>query len=265
MNYSFMSFSCPEATLAQLLETAARFGYDGIEPRAGSGHAHGVELTADAAARARLRRQVADSGLRLACLAVSCRYADPATSAAQLEDTLRYLELAADIGAPRLRVFGGALPAGVSRAQAADLLVDALSRAAAKAMETGVTICIETHDHWCDPADLAAVLDRVGNPRVLFNWDIMHPVRVAGKTIDEAWAIVRGRVGHVHFHDGVTTAAGKLDLRPIGQGDIDHRRAVQLLEADGYAGFLSGEWINWAEPWETYLPRELATMRSYGK
>ena len=66
---------------------------------------------------------------------------------------------------------------------------------------------------------------------------------------------------HVHFHDG-TTREGRLDLVPIGQGEIDHRRAVQLLGSSGYDGYLSGEWIGW-EPFETHLPRELKTMRSY--
>jgi hypothetical protein len=34
------------------------------------------------------------------------------------------------------------------------------------------------------------------------------------------------------------------------------------LRADHYAGFLSGEWIEW-QPAELHLPRELAAMKSY--
>jgi len=30
-----------------------------------------------------------------------------------------------------------------------------------------------------------------------------------------------------------------------------------------YEGYLSGEWINWSDPYEAHLPRELATMKSY--
>ena len=33
MKYSFMSFSCPQLTLGELLATAKRFGYEGVEPR----------------------------------------------------------------------------------------------------------------------------------------------------------------------------------------------------------------------------------------
>ena len=43
MKYSFMSFSCPELTLDEMLSMAKEFGYDGIEPRISSNHRHGVE------------------------------------------------------------------------------------------------------------------------------------------------------------------------------------------------------------------------------
>lgn len=79
--------------------------------------------------------------------------------------------------------------------------------------------------------------------------------------MDDAFETLRPWIEHVHFHDGVTTA-DRLQMVPIGTGEIDHRRAVQLLQAMPYTNYLSGEWINW-EPWETHLPRELAVMRGY--
>ena len=63
------------------------------------------------------------------------------------------------------------------------------------------------------------------------------------------------------MHDG-TADLQKLQLLPIGQGEIDHRRAIELLQTISYEGFISGEWINW-EPYETHLPRELAAMKRY--
>jgi sugar phosphate isomerase/epimerase len=57
-------------------------------------------------------------------------------------------------------------------------------------------------------------------------------------------------------------AAGATTLVPIGQGSIDHRKALELLKSIDYQGFLSGEWIAW-EPYEIHLPRELATLKGY--
>ena len=56
MNYAFMSFSCPQATFAEMLALAAQYGYDGIEPRAAGGQNHAVELEASAATASVLPR-----------------------------------------------------------------------------------------------------------------------------------------------------------------------------------------------------------------
>ena len=80
-------------------------------------------------------------------------------------------------------------------------------------------------------------------------------------SIDEAFAAIGPFARHCHFHDGKPKDEGG-GLCPIGEGYVDHRRAVELLADSGFEGHLSGEWINW-EPWEAHLPRELATMRGY--
>lgn len=260
MRYAFMSFSCPELSLTKMLALARDLGYDAVEPRAGSNHAHGIELTASTAQRTVMRTQTQESGIDLCCLAVSCRYADPATVADQVDETRRYIDLAGDIGAPRLRVFGGKIADGVSRAAAIEKVSAALAPVADHAASRGVTICLETHDDWCDPAHVAAVMQRVNHPAIAVNWDIMHPVRAGGATMESAFATLQPWIRHVHIHDG-TTDRSKLTMLPIGQGDIDHQRALELLSAAGYDGYLSGEWINW-EPHEVHLPRELAAMRA---
>ena len=261
LKYAFMSFSCPQASLDEMLVMARRYGYDAIEPRVDAGHAHGIEPRTAAALRREIRHRVEASGIAICCVATSCQYADPSTTAAQLDLTRRCLDLAADIGAPRLRVFGGRLPAGINREQAIDTVSGSLAEVAAYALERGVVICVETHDDWSDPLHTAEVMRRVNHPAIAVNWDIMHPVRQAGFTMDAAYQTLKPWIRHVHFHDGML----RLDdvvLKSIGSGEIDHRRAVELLQQARYDGYLSGEWIGW-EPPEVNLPRELATMKSY--
>jgi sugar phosphate isomerase/epimerase len=187
--------------------------------------------------------------------------ADPANSADQADQARRAIDLAADVAAPRIRVFGGKLPQGLARDRAVDLLAQTLRGLADHASWRGVTICMETHDDWCDPSHVAAVMRKVNHPAVAVNWDIMHPVRFAGWTMERAFEALRPWVRHVHFHDGSKDPADRR-MRPVGRGDIDHRAAVRLLMAMPYLGYLSGEWINWQPP-EEHLPRELATMKSY--
>lgn len=261
MRFSFMSFSCPELSLDGMLALARRLGYDGVEPRIGSGHAHGIELDASPSSRRGSKRAAQESGIALCCVATSCQYCDPETHEEMVADTHRAIDLAADVGAPAIRVFGGIMAEGVTRQAAVKLLAESMRAVADHAGERGVTVCVETHDHWCDPSHLVQVMKRVDHPAIAVNWDIMHPVHGADVSMDQAFQTLKPWIRHVHFHDGGTTE-GKWGLVPVGKGDIDHRRAVQLLQSIGYDGFLSGEWIGW-EPYETHLPRELATMKRY--
>jgi sugar phosphate isomerase/epimerase len=259
MKYAFMSFSCPDLSLSEMLNLAKQLGYDAVEPRAGSKHVHGIELSCSAAARAAIKTTSVKTGIPFSCVATSCRYADPEAVADNVADTHQFIDLAADIGADKLRVFGGKLGDGLSREAAIAQLVQALREVADHAGERGVTICVETHDDWCDPVHVAAVMQAVNHPNVAVNWDIMHPVRMGLATMAEAYDMLKPWIHYVHIHDG-TTDSGKLTFVPIGAGDIDHKQALELLLADDYGGYLSGEWISW-EPHDVHLPRELATMR----
>ncbi len=259
MKLAFMSFSCPQLTLDEMLELAVELGYDGIEPRLDAGHAHGVETDAGADERREIRRKAESAGISLCCLATSLRYANPETAPAAIEESFSRIDLAADVGTPRLRIFGGSIPKHISRKQAIGNVAAAMAESASYAEEKGVTLCFETHDDWCEPEHVVAVLERVNSPALMANWDIMHPVRKAGRTIDESFDILRPWIRHLHVHDGIDSE-GELMLLPIGEGMIDHATALARLSEDGYEGFISGEWINW-EPYEEHLPRELATLK----
>lgn len=259
MKYSFMSFSTPSLSLAEMIEVARRYGYEGIEPRLDSGHAHGIEVGTTTEQRRSIRDQIDADGVELACLATSLTYADPAKTADMIRQTHERIDLAGDLAVPVIRVFGGKIPDGVTREQAIHLLVRSLGNVADHAGEHGVVVCVETHDDWCDPANIAAVLKGVDHPAIAANWDIMHPVRAGGATMDSAFQALKPWIRHLHIHDGGKAAPG---LLPIGTGEIDHRRALELLMKTGYDGFISGEWIGW-EPYEVHLPRELAAMKQY--
>jgi sugar phosphate isomerase/epimerase len=260
MKFAFMTFSTPELSLPDTLATAARLGYDGIEPRVACDHGHGLEYGCSAAHRTEARRLAAETGVAFACVATSCQFADAGQAPAQRDDARRAVDLAASLGAPCVRVFGGPIPAGVSRAAATDTVVASLLAVADQAQSAGVCLCMETHDDWCDPQHVAAVMQAANHPAVAANWDVMHPVRTGLATVDESFAALKPWIRHLHVHDGAHDDG--LRLVPMGTGAIDHRRAIELLAGINYTGFLSGEWINW-EAWGTHLPRELAVLRQY--
>lgn len=256
MKYSFMSFSCPQLDLEETLLFAKQVGYDGIEPRVACGHKHGIETTAGAEERRKARKKITESGIALACIATSCQYADPASVKEQVEETRKCIDLAADVGADKIRVFGGAMPKGASRQSAVELLADSLSSVADYALERHVTVCLETHDDWSDPRQVAKVMKLVNHSSICANWDVLHPVRV-GVTVSDSFQILKTWIRHNHFHD---FQLKNLVPKPVGEGEVDHQKMIALLKDAHYDGFLSGEWIGW-EPYQVHLPRELASMK----
>lgn len=258
MKYAFMSFSTPDLTLAETLDFAAKTGYAGIEPRIAADHKHGIAADISASARAEIKAQVAASEVEIACLATSCKYAEPSKHEEMHAETVRCIDLAADLGAPALRVFGGVIPEGVSRADSVRALVNSFKRLADYAAEKNVVLCMETHDDWCSPTQVAEVMSQVNHPAIAVNWDIMHPVIREESTMEAAFNILRPWIRHVHIHDGTPTS-----FLPIGEGAIDHRTAVGCLLEMKYTGYISGEWINWEDGYESHLPRELTTLKNY--
>lgn len=261
MKYAFTSFSWPFADLTQLLDAAKRYGYEGIEPRLDAGHGHGIEVGTDAAERHALRERIAATGIGLCCLSSSAKFADPATVDQHVAATGHRIDLAADLGVPLLRVFGGQIPSSTTRAEATARIVDALGSVADHAWDRGVRVCLETHDDWSDPRAVAAIMGAVDHPAIGVLWDVMHPVRTGGATMESAYDVLSPWLAHVHIHDG-SARTDKLEFCRMGEGDLDHRVVIRLLRTGGYDGYLSGEWINW-EPHDEHLPREVALLRGY--
>lgn len=259
MLLSFMTFSTPDKSFAECVALARRIGWDGIELRIGAGHRHGLELDTSRVTRAEARRVAEDSDVAVSCVAASCRFADPADQERWIEECLRALDLAADLGAPSVRVFGGEGPHGAARAESCARVAEALRRTAESAAERGVRVCLETHDDWCDPERVSTVMRLVDHPAVGANWDILHPVRTGFATVEESFRALRPWIAHVHVHD--VSDFDQLVWAPIGSGLVDHASAVRCLSEAGYEGWVSGEWIGWTEA-EEHLPRELASLRA---
>src|SRR5690606_24946560 len=103
MKMSFMTFACPKWSFDQVIDAAARHGYQCIEFRCNAGHAHGVEVHTDSETRRRMREELRSAAIEVCCLATDLQIAQAHTQ----RDVVPYLQLARDIGAPAIRVLCG--------------------------------------------------------------------------------------------------------------------------------------------------------------
>src|SRR5580765_621192 len=118
MKISFSTLACPDWTMPQIMEIAANSGYDGIELRFVEGEDSLWKLAAFSATQlAATRRAFTDRGLTVACVDTSCRFHSPDAKerAAAIEEGARMSDLAAELGAPGIRVFGDTIQPGANR------------------------------------------------------------------------------------------------------------------------------------------------------
>lgn len=243
LKYSFMTFACPEYTLEEVVDAAACYGYDGVEPRAEEGHRHKIELERTAPERLVIRKRFEHAGVAVACIATSVQLnrSDRKEWEHMVNKTKAFCELAADLGSKRIRVFGGHDPNTSDPRAAAARVSEGLVACADTAAQCSVFICLETHDYFSAGADVAAICRGVGSPWIRATWDVQHPV-TAGEGISYTAPLLMPFVEHVHFHD-TDRGNGKNEIVPIGAGQAPIRDLLRIFHDHGYEGYVSGEWF----------------------
>lgn len=266
MKLAFTTLGCPNWSLEQAIDAALRYGYAGLELRLLDGEI--LQPTIDSAARKRVRDALAAAGLALVCVDTSVRIAqpDPDARAAQIRDGLAFLELAAEWGAPSIRVFGSP-PAGTSQQDAITGAVACLAPLAERGQALGVTVALETHDALSTAVTVAQVVGHMPVQGAGVIWDILHPLR-NGEPVEQTLALLGDRLSHVHIKDGRRPADGgdAWELTLLGEGDVPVPQILAALKARNYAGWLAVEWEKkWhpelADP-EIALPQHAEQLRA---
>lgn len=242
MKLCFSTLGCPEWYWSDILTSAKDLGYSGIEirgvrnelyvPRVKPFLPENVETT---------KTQLATLGLTIPCFSSACEL----HKADKVNDTLfeckEYVDVAADLGVPYVRVLGDTNPApGTS----ADIIAvrDSAQILGAYAASKGVTLLIETNGYFADTEKLAKLLQSVNSPGVAALWDIHHPFRYANETPAQTIANIGTYIRHVHIKDS-RMENGAVAYKVMGQGDLPVREIVSLLIARGYDGYYSLEWV----------------------
>ncbi len=239
MKISFSTLGCPNWTLNEILSAAKDLGYDGIELR-GLGediYLPDAKLFTDGGSR--VSHELSARGLFIPCISTDCtlQIADDDV----LAQTRAYIELAARLHAPYIRVLGDTAPepgAGVDTERVAARLAALAPEAAAK----GVTLLLESNGVYSNSALLRRTLDQVGSPAVAALWDINHPVRYAHEAPSETYANIGPYVRHVHVKDTEVDENGHISYKMLGYGTLPLKEAFALLKKDGFGGCISLEW-----------------------
>lgn len=270
MKLSFSTLGCPQWPFERILENGRHYGFDAVAFRGVLGQLDLTQVPEFAPTeRARSRERLRAAGLAPSMLLTSTRLME--TDKDKLEAGLRsaeaHVDLASDLGAPNVRVFGGPLEVGLSRAEAVRRAAERLRRLGDHAAARGVVVLLETHDDFTDPALVRRIMEATAHPAVGVLWDIHHPFRMLEVPLEAAWREVGPWVKSCDIKDSVTDISARLGYRyvELGTGELPLDQALTLLGSVGYDGVLTFEWEKlWhpelAEP-EQSFPAFIRVMR----
>lgn len=211
MKYAFSTLGVPGMPVAEVVRLAATSDYDGVELRAHSEEPVHPGLVAHE--RRDVLAEFAAAGVEILAVAGYARVAGAGDDEPVYEELHRLLYLAADLGAPYLRVLpgGGDQPRDVADATAARRL----GAAAEVAAELGVRVLLENHDSHPMGEDVARVVAAVGHHHVGALWDVLHAWR-AGEAPARTCALLAPYLGFVHVKD--VPSRGSTAPVPLGAG-----------------------------------------------
>jgi sugar phosphate isomerase/epimerase len=219
----------------QALEGLAEAGYRACEIGAVKGWFEHIDPdTVDPAEIRRIGRKLADLGLTPVSLSGHAQL-QTAEGAARFA---RALEIAATLGMTIVNTATGDASTPEER-EAYFVNVAALCDRAA---ELGLKIGMETDSNMLPTAEAGvAILDRINRPDVLgFNYDPGNVVYYAGADPLRDIQFALPRLVHVHFKDKIG-GKGVFNFPPPGDGEIDMRGLLHVLDEAGYAGPISAE------------------------
>ncbi len=227
MKLSFMTYGVgKDIGRADMLKWLAEAGFSGVEWRLDQSQAHGIEVSLSAGERKQVVSEVAEAGLKTVSVATGNSYHDAASLQKNIDETRVRMELARDLGAPRVRVFGNNFPEGEAKEAVLERVTGAVRELAKFGEGLGVTVGLELHGQF-DWRSCSRIAGDVDSPNFGLIWNSVGQDVVNG-SVQEALDTAYPHLTHVHMHD-------------IAGVDYPYRELFKLLQEKGYEGHLSME------------------------
>jgi sugar phosphate isomerase/epimerase len=250
MKLAFSTLGCPDWELPRVVAAARKWGYDGVELRALGGSLDLLSRPEFVGRQlATTRAFLQNEGVEICCVDTSCMFHSPDQSerAAQVQTALAHAELAAQLGAPLIRIFPDRIQPGARREETRDWIASCLREIASR-MPADVDVALETHGDFARAEAAAEIATLANHAKAKLIWDVANSV-AAGDVIEDAAEIVRPYLAHIHLRDAKPVAGSEHWLPVLaGSGRVSFSEALAGIRKLNYAGYISFEWEKYWHP-----------------
>lgn len=249
MNFStlpvsfYADFAAGRRTLEEWFRFAADLGLDGADISV----AHLKNLSA--AYLDGLRQAAADVGVQIAMVVTYSDFTHPqaAERARQVVEVREYIDAAARLGAPFVRVTAGQRHPGVERAEGIAWAVDGLTSCLDHAAQAGVTLTYENHTkgsvwQYYDFSQPAAIFLEIVRRTEGSGLRLLYDTANTLGSGDDPLAVlaeVRARIDVIHVND--IRRAGQFEPCLVGTGVAPIEAIFRVLAQSNFAGWISVE------------------------
>lgn len=262
---AFSTIGCPDWTFRQIVDFAILHDYKGIEMR---GLHHELDLTKckEFSGPQNIKTTLSlmkEKGLKFTDLGSSAKmhFPDGAEREKNLTEARKFIDLAAKLNCPYVRVFPNEFPKNQDRNKTMDIVSEALLLLGNYAKERNVTVVMETHGGFSRSQDIEKVMQSAAHPNVGLVWDISNMWTVTKEPPEEVYKRLSKYIRHTHIKDA-KLIGNKVQYVFLGQGDVPIFEAIDILSKNRYKGYYSFEW---EKLWHSELAEPEIALADYSR
>jgi sugar phosphate isomerase/epimerase len=265
LKLSFSTLGCPDWSFDKIIDFARDNQYSGIEVR-GVLRQMDLPLVPEFSNTENITttmKKMNDRGLKFVDLGSSCALHFPKGEerTKNLSEGKRFIDLAAKLNCPYIRVFPNQIPKDRDRQETLNLIVEGLRELGDHASNSNVSVLLESHGELIYKKDLLFVMEGTASPHVGLVWDVCNMWIVTKESPDEVYASLKPYIKHTHIKD-LKIVNGKEEYVLLGTGIVPIFQAIDLLYKNNYSGYFSFEW---EKLWHPEIPDPQIALTDYPK